>query len=273
MLMAFGLAGSRACSLAANTGTMTKSSHSGHAARMGIECALLAKMGWTASADVFGPKGFFDTFMPGDAQPNLIVENFGAPYRMIDPGVAFKKYPSNYQTHRSIDAALALREDYKIDPAQIDRVEIVFSCLDYVNRQQPLSGLDAKFSVQYTTAVALLDGEISVESFSNERRLAQDMVQFLPKIEFKADPAIPTELDEVYTIVSVWLKDGRRVSKRVDKLSGWMGSPLTRDERLKKFFSCTRRIIDDKSAQRMLDLVERLDSLPDVVEIMDIARC
>src|SRR5262249_33892999 len=67
-LMAFGLAGSRACSMAINTGTMTKSSHAGHAARTGIECGLLASMGWTASADVFGPKGFFDTFMPGDSK-------------------------------------------------------------------------------------------------------------------------------------------------------------------------------------------------------------
>jgi 2-methylcitrate dehydratase PrpD len=45
MLMAFGIAGSRAGSMSINTGTMTKSSHSGHAARMGVECAVLAQMG------------------------------------------------------------------------------------------------------------------------------------------------------------------------------------------------------------------------------------
>src|SRR5688572_30934368 len=51
MLMALGLAGSRAGSISINTGTMTKSSHSGHAARMGVECAVLARMGWTANPD------------------------------------------------------------------------------------------------------------------------------------------------------------------------------------------------------------------------------
>lgn len=86
-LMAFGIAGSRAGSMATNTGTMTKSSHSGHAARMGVECAELAKMGFTGSADVFGPKGFFDTFLFGKAESHLLVENFGAPFRMVDPGV------------------------------------------------------------------------------------------------------------------------------------------------------------------------------------------
>src|SRR6185436_751249 len=58
-LMAFGVAGSRAGSMSINTGTMTKSSHSGHGARMGVEAGLLAQIGWTASKDVFGPKGFF----------------------------------------------------------------------------------------------------------------------------------------------------------------------------------------------------------------------
>jgi len=58
-LVAFGVAGSRASSLSINTGTMTKSSHSGHGARMGVEAGMLAKIGWTASKDVFGPKGFF----------------------------------------------------------------------------------------------------------------------------------------------------------------------------------------------------------------------
>ena len=89
-LMALGIAGSRAGSISINTGSMTKSSHSGHAARMGVECGVLAKMGWTASADVFGPKGFFDTFLHGDAKPELLTQAFGKPFRMVDPGVGFK---------------------------------------------------------------------------------------------------------------------------------------------------------------------------------------
>ena len=93
MLMAYGIVGSRAGSLAINTGTMTKSSHAGHAARMGVECAVLANMGWTASADVFGPKGFFDTFMPGDSKPELLAENFGAPLHMLDPGRRLQGLP------------------------------------------------------------------------------------------------------------------------------------------------------------------------------------
>ena len=272
MLMAFGLAGSRAGSLAINTGTMTKSSHSGHAARMGVECAVLAKMGWTASRELFEPKGFFDTFFGGRGKPELLVENFAQPLRMIDPGVGFKKHPSNYFTHRPIDAALALRAEHAIAPAEMESVEIVFPRFDYVNRPFPESGLDGKFSVQYTTAVALLDGEVTVDTFTNERRFAADVEALLPRVKLTVDDAIPADFDRMHAIVHVTLRSGERLSRKVDTLSGWVGHPLTREQRLKKFHSCARRVLETEPAERVVALVDELEELDDVCEIMDIVR-
>jgi aconitate decarboxylase len=271
-LMAFGIAGSRAGSLAINTGSMTKSSHSGHAARMGIECAVLAQKGWTASSDVFGAGGFFDTFLFGQAQPELLVKDFGAPFRMVDPGVGFKKHPSNYFTHRPIDAALALRAEHAFDPDAIERVEIRFPRFDYVNRPQPRTGLDGKFSVQYATAVALLDGEVTVDSFDDERRFAPDAVALLEKTRLEFDDAIPRDFDRMHCVVRVSLRGGRVLEKKIDKLSGWVGYPLSPEQRLRKFNGCARRVLDEQAAARVVDLVERLDRLDDVREIMDIVR-
>ena len=272
MLMALGLAGSRAGSISINTGTMTKSSHSGHAARMGVECAVLARMGWTASADVFGPKGFFDTFFHGRGEPHRLVEGFAQPLRMIDPGVGFKKHPSNYFTHRPIDAALALRAEHAFDPKTIDRIEIVFPRFDYVNRPFPETGLDGKFSVQYTTAVALLDGEVTIDSFTNERRFGSDVQALLPRVTLTVDDAIPNDFDRMHCIVTVSLVGGKQFSKRVDRLSGWVGYPLTPAQRMQKFHSCARRVLDTGSANRVATLVDKLDQLDDVIEIMDIVR-
>jgi aconitate decarboxylase len=272
MLMALGLAGSRAGSIALNTGTMTKSSHSGHAARTGVECAILARMGWTATADVFGPKGFFDTFYQGEGEPQRLVEGFAAPLRMIDPGVGFKKHPSNYFTHRPIDAALALRAEHGIDASQLERVEIVFPRFDYVNRPFPETGLDGKFSVQYTTAIALLDGEITVDSFDNERRFAPDVEALLKRVTLTVDDTIPKDFDRMHAVVTVTLKTGECFSNKVERLSGWVGNPLTREQRMKKFHTCARRVLDAGAAQRVVELVERLDTLHDVTGIMDLVR-
>jgi 2-methylcitrate dehydratase PrpD len=271
-LMAFGIAGSRAGSLSINTGSMTKGTHSGHAARMGIECAVLAQMGWTASADVFGKGGFFDTFLGGNAKPELLVEGFGSPFRMVDPGVGFKKHPSNYFTHRPIDGALALREEHRLDPRRIASVEVLFPRFEYIDRPQPLTGLDGKFSVQYTTAVALLDGEITVDSFTNERRFAPDVEALLPRVKLTMDASIPADFDRMHAVVTVTLDDGTRHSKKVDKLSGWVGHPLTREQRMRKFHSCSRRVLEPATADRLAGLVEKLESQPDVRAIMDIAR-
>jgi aconitate decarboxylase len=272
MLMAFGLAGSRAGSIAINTGTMTKSSHSGHAARMGVECAMLTKLGWTASRELFEPKGFFDTFFGGRGEPQLLVEGFAQPLRMIDPGVGFKKHPSNYFTHRPIDAALALREQHAIDPAAIERVEVVFPRFEYVNRPSPETGLDGKFSVQYTTAVALIDGEVTVDSFTNERRFAADVAALLPRVAFIVDDSIPNDFDRMHVVVTVQLKNGTRHAKRVGELSGWIGHPLTREQRMKKFYSCARRVLDMSAADRVAALVDNLETLANVHEVMTLVR-
>lgn len=272
MLMALGIAGSRAGSLSINTGTMTKSSHSGHAARSGLESSMLAARGWTASADVFGPGGFFDTFMRSEAEPEKLVEGFGKPFRMVDPGVGFKKYPSNYFTHRPIDAALALRKEHGIGGADIASVEVVFPRFEYVNRPVPRTGLDGKFSVQYATLVALLDGEITVDSFDNARRFAADVEALLPKVSLVFDDSIPGDFKDMHCVVTVTLRDGRKVSRMMKELSGFVGFPLTREQRVAKFMGCARRVIDMASAERVLALVERLETLPRVSEVMELVR-
>ena len=76
----------------------------------------------------------------------------------------------------------------------------------------------------------------------------------------------------MHAVVSVTLKNGERHTQRVQELSGWVGYPLTREQRLKKFHSCARRVLDERAASRVVELVERLDTLEDVAEIMDLVR-
>ena len=258
--MAFGTAGSRVGSLSLNTGTMTKSSHSGHAARMGLESALLASRGWTASEDVFGPGGYFDTLLGDEQEPQLLVEGFGDPLRMIEPGVGFKKHPSNYFTHRPIDAALAIRLRPEFDVGAVESVTVVFPELHYVDRPRPETGLDGKFSVQYTTALALLDGRVTIDSFTNERRFAADVEELLPKVAIQFDPAISKEFLDLHVVVTVRLAGGEELTERVDRLTGMPGVPLTREQRMEKFSVCAGRVL------------ERVDELPDLRRVMDIAR-
>ena len=113
---------------------------------------------------------------------------------------------------------------------------------------------------------------MTVDSFTNERRFARDLEALLPRIKLTVDDAIPNDFDTMHAVVTVMLRNGERHSKRVDRLSGWVGYPLTAQQRMKKFHACARRVIDAQSADRIVALVERLDELQDVTEIMDLVR-
>ena len=76
----------------------------------------------------------------------------------------------------------------------------------------------------------------------------------------------------MHAIVTVTMKSGARHSKKVDKLSGWVGYPLTREQRMRKFYSCSRRVLDAAAAERLAGLVEQLEQQTDVTAIMDIVR-
>jgi len=271
-LMAFGLAGSRLGSLSLNTGTMTKATHSGNAARMGLESALLASRGFTAAPDIFGAQGYFDTLLGDEQEPELLVRDFADPLWMVNPGVGFKKYPSNYFTHRPIDAALAIRSRPEFEIEDVVAVTIRFPDLHYVDRPQPSSGLDGKFSLQYTTALALLDGAVSIDSFTNDRRFAPDVEDLLPKIKVVFDRSISKEFLDLHVEVTVSQSGGDEITERIEALTGMPGVPLTDEQRMSKFFACAMRVLDGTEANGLADLLEHVDQLPDVRGVMDLAR-
>jgi aconitate decarboxylase len=268
---AYGTAGSRTGSITVNTGTMTKSSHAGHGARMGVEAALLARRGWTANPDVFGAGKFFETFYPEKPhEPELFLKDFAAPYHMISSGVGFKKYPSNYFTHRAIDAALELRTKHGLRAEDIERAEIDFPDFPHVARV-PKTGLDGKFSVQYCTALALLDGKVSVESFSDMRRFAPDMAALLARTHVNLSPEIPSDIAATYTVVRVTTIDGRRLELRCDVPTGFPGVPLSRAERLTKFHDCIGDSMTQDASKRLLEDIENLENIAGVGPMMQIA--
>jgi aconitate decarboxylase len=274
LVMAYGIAASRAGSVVANIGSRTKSTHCGHAARMGVECALLAKVGWTAHPDIFGDGGILETFAPSFGPPDLgkVSEGFGAPYRIVDPGVGFKKHPCHYFTHRPIDAALAMRSEYGFMATDIDTVTVRFPPFPDTVRPAPATGLDGKFSVQYTTAAAFLDGRITIDTFSDERRFAPDMEAMLPRINVVLDPKIPLDFQTMYAVVEVALGDGRRLEKRIDKPRGMWGVPLTRDERVAKYRDCAARLLSSRAVDALLERLETLEECRHVDEIVSAMR-
>jgi aconitate decarboxylase len=257
---ALGIAASRAGALLANIGSMTKATHCGHAASSGLDAALLAGAGYTASTEIFeAPRGFAATFFPDGFDAERLLA-YGRPFRMVDPGLAIKNFPSQFATHWAISAALAVRTSIP-DVKAIERVVITAPVMRYIDRPKPAHGHEGKFSFQYTAAAALLDGAVGIDSFSDERRFRSDMTTLLDAIELRQDPSIPGEWLNMRVTIEV-TAGGRTYAETSSGPKGaWGQAPLTDAEHEVKLRDCLRRRLEPGAVDELLELLGRLDTL------------
>ena len=258
---ALGIAASRCGGLLANVGTMTKSTHCGHAAMLGLEAAMLAARGFTGNADVFethqgyGAVFFGDTFQPDD------LLNFGRPFRIVQPGYAMKMFPSQYGTHFAITAGLSLHAQVS-DAASVRAVTLVSPVMQYVNRPFPETGLSGKFSLQYTLARALLDGRVGIDTFTDAKVKEPAILDLLGKVTLKMDPAIPARFDQMHVEASAELADGRVAHTRCDGPRGiWGTPPIGEADHLVKVRDCLGRVMSEARAEQLITLARRIEDL------------
>ena len=258
---ALGIVASRVGSILANVGTMSKSINCGHAVGEGVDAALLAERGFTANPDVIEhPRGYIASYFDERFEPEKLL-NYGPPFRVTDPGYAIKMFPSQFGTHFVITAGLELREKIG-DPARIERVKLTTPMMAYIDRPYPLDGLDGKFSWQYTTACALLDGKVVMDSFTNARRFAPDMEAMLERIDVEMHDDIPGDFDRMHVVAEATLSDGSTVSAKCNGPRGkWGTPPIPEEDHLVKVRDCLALKYGEPEREEIIGLARRFDEL------------
>jgi len=186
-LNALGLAGTQAAGLKSGFGTMAKPLHAGRAASAGLLSALLARGGFTAQPAILEvAQGFAATH--AGAEPSVAtLERYAG--RFLIRETLFKYHAACYLTHAAIEAAAQLRERRGFDLAKISGIEVHVSptLLGVCNIESPATGLEGKFSLRATTALALLGEDTNdLATFSDakmvEPRLTavRDVVRVIP---------------------------------------------------------------------------------------------
>ena len=273
---ALGIAASRAGGLLANAGTMTKSSHCGHASALGLQSALLAEQGFTANIDVFeAPQGYAAAFYDDRFKAEEMLGFGHAPLRIVEPGYAIKLFPSQFGTHFGITAALELHPQITA-AAAIRQVILTAPVMAYVDRPRPKTGLEGKFSLQYTAAAALLDGKVGIPTFTDQRLAEPDMQKLLGKFEVRLDPTIPGRFEEMYVELSVALDSGRILKTRCNGPRGKWGTPPIGDaEHLVKVRDCLATRFQPAVAESIIELARNIDDLDEagVRRLMQLAGC
>jgi aconitate decarboxylase len=130
----------------------------------------------------------------------------------------------------------------------------------YVDRPQPATGLAGKFSFQYTAAAALLDGAVTVASFSDERRFAPDMVALLPRIEIRPDASRQGRFDAMTLAIEVeW--DGGAARGDCDGPPGIWGRPVPTERLRNKARDCLSIALGPDAATEIVALADGFASL------------
>jgi 2-methylcitrate dehydratase PrpD len=273
---ALAIAASLSSGLKANFGTMTKPLHIGHCAQNGVMAAMLAREGMTASHDAFEHRqGFFEVFNgAGNYDPDAVLRDWAEPLDIVTPGTAIKRYPCCGSTHPAIDAMLDLVHAHGLTP---DNVAHVVSWthprrLAHTNRPVLRSGLDAKFSVQYCLARALVDGEVVLSQFDDASYLDARVVEVMARIEAAPHPqkslASSAHLGAEVTVTPT---DGRRLTKAVDIAVGRTSEdPVPPAVLEAKYRDCAGRALTSDAVSRSLDLLAGLEALDHVSTLTDV---
>ncbi|MGZ8265881.1 MAG: MmgE/PrpD family protein [Burkholderiales bacterium] len=269
---AWGLAASQMSGLVRNFGTMAKPFHAGHAARTGVVSAWMARHGFTADTAIFdGDRSVLDAYGGKDGAPIVsLVGRLAEPWEMTEPGIYVKRWPCCYCNHRPVGAMLKLIEQNGIKPHEVTAIEIGFppGSDSALVSTDPHTGLEGKFSIEYVAAATMLDGRITLETFTDamvERPEVRAMMAKTRRYRIE-DQGVYSGVAG-YNHVAIDTVRGR-FEMHVDKVPGSPAWPMTPQDRIEKFLDCAGRVLGKPGAQRLLELFERFDKLEDARELV-----
>ncbi|WP_323173357.1 MmgE/PrpD family protein [Natrialba sp. PRR66] len=265
---ALNIAASMPAGLKRNFGSMTKSVHVGQAARSGMTAALLAAEGITADAAAMtGERGFLDLYSSTEPDAEQLPD-LGSDWALLEDGIDVKKYPCCYYTHAAIYCAAELAAEQGIDPAEIEVVRVTASqgAADALHHADPSTGLEAKFSMEYVVARALVHGHIGLAAFDDARIGDHDVQRVRERISFDTDPTV--DYDSNAAQITLSTSSGVEYERTQEHPPGTHTDPLTIEELQEKYRMCGNRAPDFEATEATLGILTELRTVEDATELL-----
>ena len=273
--MALGMAGSMASGLIHNFGTMTKPLHAGLTGRDGVTAAQLAQMGLTAGDQVVEhPFGFAATVLgEGIYDLDEMADNLGKPFRTQD-ALIIKKYPCCGGNHAMLDSLFSMMRDNDFTFDDVANAEVDQSYYSVVMLyQEPEDELKGKFSAKYNVAAALVDGEVKIDTFTQEKiddsTIGETMDKVRTRVMAKSEELLTNSENGLK--VKITLKDGRvfeHTTARADIL-GSQKNPWGFENIQAKFRENVALVLNDADVNQA---VQAWSDIPEVTDIAELVR-
>jgi 2-methylcitrate dehydratase PrpD len=266
---AIGIGGSLSSALMASweDGSAAKSLHAGFSALSAVNAAFCAKNGISGPGRVFdGRFGFFKAHVQDKSYPfafSRATDRLGEDWELLK--IAPKAYPCGHYIQPLIDAALALRHQYEIEPEQI--AAIVCSMPAHVmplvaepvtEKRRPRTPFHGRFSLQHSMAEAMVQGKLDKTSFDVANLQDPRFNELADKVHAVVDP-LATDMSQLGGTVEMQLQGDRKVRYTVEHMRGMPQNPMASDDIVRKFRSNVDNLMPDGQIDRIIDIVMSLD--------------
>lgn len=274
---ALGICGTFASGIqeATRTGSTSKILHGGWGAHAGILAGDLARSGITGPASVFeGKFGFFETHLKpisGELRFDLGDTGFGEVWYL--PDTAFKPYPCCQLLHAFIDAATEVRQELECAGVPLESITRVLCQLaepgltlvsePRSSKIAPTTPHEARFSIYYIAAAALLRGHVGLKTFSPQSIRDPDVLRLAKVVEAAVDPDsdYPQHCPARLTVEA----GGRTWKKHVPFHPGSPEAALSEADVRAKFVRNTDWLLGPQSSP----LFDKLMSFPEDMSVSD----
>jgi 2-methylcitrate dehydratase PrpD len=244
-------------------GAMSKHLHPGKAAMNGVLAADLARAGFTGASRILeGDRGFFRaTSTSHDA--TRITDRLGAHWKISEN--CYKLHSCCGHTHTAIDCALALAPSAR----DIESVHIETYGPGYaiVSNPAPRTPYQAKFSIAYCVAAALLHGGVGLEQFAPEQIAEPAIRDLAGRIRVTVADDLTAKYPAAWpTRLTVAMRDGRTLHAAADYPRGNPENPVSTTALEEKF----RALVEPRHGAPVA--AAALDAVRSVGDCRDMSR-
>ncbi|MCG3188423.1 MAG: hypothetical protein LKCHEGNO_00408 [Burkholderiaceae bacterium] len=250
----------------------------GWVAEAALECALLARAGLTGPARfIEGVYGYLALFAKGERTAAQMVADLGLAWRARR--MVFKKYPSCGLTQGGTELVLRMTQGEPLTPESVHAIRVTLP--PYAHR---LVGhafevgdnprVNAQFSIAYCVANAMVRGASKLEHFTPQAIADPAIRSLVDKTTVVADPALDAR-DHTAVDLRVAFADGRTIDLGLDHAPGFPDNPLDEAAHVARFVDCVNyasRPHSREKAAALVDLIARIDEVPDVRVLVDAAN-
>ncbi|CAO3664894.1 unnamed protein product [Umbelopsis vinacea] len=276
---AFGIACTQACGLmSAQFESSVKRMQHGFAARNGLFAALMAEASYEGIKQVFEREygGFLTVFCNGgpDPIPAELVKELSSTWQTMN--INIKPYACMAGIHATIDCIKELQKTSELSLASVKSIKIEMGKPAFKHggwlAKRPLAVIGAQMNVAYIAAAQIIDGDISITTFSSDKLNRDELWQLISKIEVvhqQEFDKFTNNLDKLCTRVSIVLENEEELQTTVVRPTG-VKKPITNEEIVGKFSSLTNELISTQQQDSIIEFIKNLESCSDVTKLFDL---